>query len=163
MQIQTERRLSEVEVSEINYVIKKRARRYIAASEEAWLYPEDSVPSQYWDRLGGGYLFMPDPRSVSFSTEIIFGNENDKRYDFFDEYGRKPWQLDYNDKQRQEEEWVAFHAFQGEFARVFGPRRRGRAYELGTLDREKDDQEYHAYHLGLEGRFKAKLAKMKRR
>ena len=34
MQIQTGRFLTEVEVSEINYVIKRRARRYIAASEE---------------------------------------------------------------------------------------------------------------------------------
>jgi hypothetical protein len=163
MQIQTERYLTELEVSEINYVTKRRARRYIAASEEAWLYPEDSIPSQYWDKLGGGYLFMPDPRSVSFSTELIIGHKDNRRTDFFDEYGRKPWQPDYDDKQQRELEWVTFQAFQGEFARLFGPKRRGRAFEFGTFDREEDDQEYHAYHLGLEGKFKAKLAKMKQR
>ena len=80
---------------------------------------------------------MPDPRSVTFSTEVIFGYEN-KGADFFDEYGRKPWQPDYNDKHQQEREWDTFHAFQGEFARVFGPRRRGRAYEFGKLDSEED-------------------------
>ena len=161
-QIQTGRLLTEVEVCEINYVIKRRARRHIAASEEAWLYPENSIPSQYWDKLGSGYLFMPDPRSVAFSTEVIFGY-GDKRFDFFDEYGRKPWQPDYNDKQQQESDWDTFHAFKGEFARVFGPRRRGRAFNVGNLDSEEDSPEYHAYHLGLERKFKAMVAKRKRR
>lgn len=126
MQIQTERFLSEVEVSEINYVLKRRAYRYIAAAEKSWLYPENDISSQHWDKLGNGYLFMPDPRSVTFSTEVIIGYDN-KRADFFDEYGRKPWHKDYNEKNQQEKEWETFHAFQGEFARVFGPRRRGRS------------------------------------
>lgn len=162
MQIQTGRFLSEVEVSEINYVIKRRALRYIAASEEAWLYPEKSISTQWWDKLGNGYLFMPDPRSVSFSTEFIVGYKN-KKSDLSDEYGRKPWQPDYGDKERRELEWVTFQAFQGEFARIFGPKRRGRAFEGGMLDSEEDDQEYHAYHLGLESKFKTMLAKMKQR
>ena len=105
---------------------------------------------------------MPDPRSVSFSVEVVIGYDN-KRADFFDEYGRKPWESGYNDKHQQESEWDTFHAFQGEFARVFGPRRRGRAYQLGTLDREEDSQEYHAYHLKLERKLKPKLSKRKRR
>jgi hypothetical protein len=151
-----------VEVSEINYVIKKRAYRYIAASEEEWLYPENSISTQWWDKLGNGYLFMPDPRSVSFSTEVIIGYEN-KRSDIFDEYGRKPWQPDYDDKKQREEERVTFHAFQGEFARVFGPKRRGRAFEGDKLGNEEDSPEYHAYHLGLERKYKAMLAKNKRR
>jgi len=163
MQIQTGRFLPEVEVSEINYVIKRRAHRYIAASEEAWLYPEESISTQWWDKLGNGYLFMPDPRSVSFSTELIIGHKDSRRADSSDEYGRKPWQPDYGDKQRREFEWVTFQAFQGEFARLFGPKRRGRAFEGATLDSEEDDQEFHAYHLGLEGKFKAMLAKLKQR
>lgn len=162
LQIQTGRLVTEVEVCEINYVIKKRARRYIAASEEAWLYPENDIPTQYWDKLGKGYLFMPDPRSVAFSTEVIIGSDN-KKFDFFDEYGRKPWQPGYNDKRQQGSEWDTFHAFQGEFARVFGPRRRGRAFSLGQLDSEEDSPDYHAYHLESERKFKGKLIKKNQR
>lgn len=162
MQIQTGRFLTKVEVCEINYVLKRRARRYIAATEESWLYPENDIPTQYWDKLGNGYLFMPDPRSVTFSTEVIIGYDN-KRADFFDEYGRKPWEPGYSDKHQQESEWDTFHAFQGEFARVFGPKRRGRAYEFGNLDSEEDSPEYHAYHLELERKFKPKRDRRKRR
>jgi len=98
---------------------------------------------------------MPDPRSVSFSTEIIFGGE--KWADAFDEYGRKPWQPGYLDKDQQEKESETFHAFQGEFARVFGPRRRGRSFEFMKLDNEEDSPDFHAYHLKSESLYKAKM------
>lgn len=160
-QIQTGRSLTEVEVSEINFVIKRRALRYIAAAKEEWLYPENEIPTQYWDKLGNGYLFMPDPRSIKFSTEVVIGYD-DKRADSFDEYGRKPWQADYNDKSHREKEWKTFNAFQGEFARLFGPKRRGRAYEFGGLDSE-DSPDYHAYHLELERKYKPTYAKKRRR
>jgi len=130
MHIQTGRYLNEVEVNEINYVIKMGAYRYVAAAKKEWLYPEHKIPSQCWEKLGQGYLFMPDPRSVTFSSKIIIGYGN-KRADFFDEYGRKPWQPDYNNEAERNKEWATFHRFQGEFARVFGPRRRGRSFELG--------------------------------
>jgi len=154
MHIQTGRHLTDIEVNEINYVIKMGAYRYIAAARKKWLYPESKIPSQRWEELGQGYLFMPDPRSVTFSSEIIIGY--DKGADFFDEYGRKPWQPDYNNKTERDKEWETFHRFQGEFARVFGPKRRGRAYEMGRLDSEKDSPDYHAYHLSLENKFKSK-------
>ena len=96
---------------------------------------------------------MPDPRSVTFSTEVLIGY-NDGRADGFDEYGRKPWQEGYSDKSQQEKEWETFHAFQGEFARVFGPRRRGRSFQGMRLDNEVDSPDYHSYHLGLEGKFR---------
>jgi len=153
MQIQTGRLLAEVEVSEINYVLKSRARRYIAAAEESWLYPENDIPTQHWDKLGNGYLFMPDPRSATFSTEVIIGYGN-TRSDSFDEYGRKPWHSDYREKDQREKDWQTFNAFQGEFARVFGPRRRGRSFEGMSLDNEEDSPDYHAYHLKLERKFR---------
>ena len=148
-QIQTGRMLSDIEVTEINYVIKQRAYRYIAAHREEWLYPERHMRTQHWDKLGDGYLFMPDPRSVTFSSEIVFGYE-DKRSDWFDAYGRKPWQPDYNNKKEHEKEWGTFHAFQGEYARIFGPKRRGTSFRLGGLDNSEDSPDYHAYHLKLE-------------
>jgi len=161
-QIQTERLLTEVEVCEINYVLKKRAHRYIAAAQKSWLYPEKDIPSKYWNRLGKGYLFMPDPRSVTFSAEVVIGYD-DKKSDSFDEYGRKPWNPEYGDKQRQDKEWKTSGAFKGEFARVFGPKRRGRAFSFGVLENEEDSLENHAYNLELERKLKPKHAKRKRR
>jgi len=162
LQIQTGRNLSEEEVNEINYVIKQRAYRYIAAQQEEWLYPEKHVRSIHWNKLGSGYLFMPDPRSVSFSTETIIGYK-DGRADAFDEYGRKPWEEGYTGEQLVQKEWNTFHAFQGEFARVFGPKRRGRAFEFGKIDDVEDSADFHAYHLRLEQKFKPKNARKIRR
>jgi len=152
MEIQTGRKLTEVEVNEINFIIKKRAYRYIAAACEEWLYPEKHIPSEHWRNLGGGYLLMPDPRSVVFGGEVLIGYEN-KRVDAFDAYGRKPWQEDYSDKELADQEWKTFHAFQGEFARLFGPRRRGRTFQFDQLDNEEDPPDYHQYHLELERKY----------
>jgi hypothetical protein len=153
--------LSETEVNEINFIMKRRAYRYIASAEKEWLYPERKIPSENWDKLGRGYLLMPDPRSVRFSRGILISYAND-RADAFDEYGRKPWQPGYKDDAQSDTEWGSFHAFQGEFARVFGPKRRGRAYEVDRLDDSEDSPDYHAYHLSLEktyGQFRPKRAK----
>jgi Protein of unknown function (DUF4238) len=49
--IQTGRKLTEVEVNQINFIIKKRAYRYIAAAEEEWLYPERHISSDHWRKL----------------------------------------------------------------------------------------------------------------
>lgn len=153
MQIQTGRMLSDVEVNEINFVLKKRTYRYIAAARKEWLYPEEKIPTQFWNKLGKGYLFMPDPRSVTFSSKIIIGYQNN-RADSFDAYGRKPWQAEYDDKEQQDKEWETFHAFQGEFARVFGPKRRGLSFEVGGLSNGEDSPDYHEYHLSLEHKYK---------
>lgn len=148
MQIQTGRSLSTVEVQQINLIIKQRAYRYIAAVEKDWLYPERFVKER-WDHFGKSHLLMPDPRSVSFSSEIIIGYADD-RADFFDAYGRKPWHRDYDDKTQRDREWETFHAFKGEFARLFGPKRRGLSFEFGQIDRTVDSEEFHKYHLSLE-------------
>lgn len=153
MQIQTSRKLSDQEVIEINYVIKARAYRYVAAANKSWLYPEEGIGLRRWDSFGEDYLFMPDPRSMAFSGEIIIGYNNDKM-DFFDAYGRKPWQSDYDDKTEHDREWETFHAFQGEFARRFGPRRRGLSFEFDKLTDEEDTEDFHKYHLSLEHKYK---------
>lgn len=155
-QIQTGRMLTDMEVNEINYIIKKRAYRYIAAAKKEWLYPEKNISTHYWNKLGNGYLLMPDPRSVTFSSEVVFGYKN-RRADWFDAYGRKPWHSDYDNKNESDIEWNTFHAFQGEFARVFGPMRRGLSYESCQLDEVEDSADYHAYHLSLESTCKQKL------
>ncbi|MGB8473342.1 MAG: DUF4238 domain-containing protein, partial [Candidatus Acidiferrum sp.] len=88
--IQTDRQLGEQEVREINFIIKQRALRYIAAGKQEWLHPEEFVSKSNWARFGGGYLLMPDPRSVSLSSEIIMGFK-DGSATAFDAYGRRPW------------------------------------------------------------------------
>lgn len=152
-QIQTKRMLTEQEVLEINYIIKKRANRYIAAENRDWLYPEDKLTNTHWNKFGQGYLLMPDPRSVTFSSEILIGYESG-RAEAFDEYGRRPGQMEFKDKQLHKREWETFHAFQGEFARLFGSKRRGLAHEFHRLDKVADDPNYHAYHLSLEQKYK---------
>jgi Protein of unknown function (DUF4238) len=147
--IQTGRRLSTEDVLAINWIIKQRAFRYVAAPEKEWLYPERAFKPPRWDQLGKSYLLMPDPRSVTFSSEIIIGYK-DRRADAFDAYGRKPWHGDYDDKAQHDREWETFHAFQGEYARLFGPKRRGRAFEFGRVDDGQDSDDFHKYHLDLE-------------
>jgi len=146
--IQTKRILSIDEVREINLVIKERAFRYLAAAEEDWLYPE-RYGRTAWDRLGRGYLFMSDPRSVTFTTEIMVGYGRG-RSDAWDPYGRRPGDPEFRSGVESDSEFISLHAFQGEFARVFGPKRRGRAFGFGKLDNELDSPEFHAYHLKQE-------------
>ena len=148
--IQTLRHLNEKEVREINFIIKSRALRYIGAAREEWLYPEQHVTKSDWNRYGHGYLLMPDPRSVAYGGETIIGYQ-DGTATAFDEYGRRPWDQDFKGQEGGvDDDWNTFHRFQGEFARLFGPFRRGRAFSFDRLDNDRDDDEYHKYHLGLE-------------
>lgn len=152
-QIQTGRRLSREEMLSINYIIKNRAFRYVAASNRDWLFPERQLVKPQWNALGEKHLLMPDPRSVSFSTEILMGF-NDGTSDAFDEYGRKPWEPNYLDEERKERDWETFQAFKGEYARLFGPVRRGCSYDYGKEQNGTDSDDFHRYHLSLEQRHK---------
>lgn len=152
-QIQTGRVLCDTEVRELNFIIKSRAKRFVAASDQAWLYPESDLPSTSWDKLGGGYLLMPDPRSMTFSSEILFGYSNG-RSEAFDEYGRRPGELGYGASKDKAEEWDSFMAFKGEYARVFGTKRRGRSFAFGGNTADVDSPDFHRYHLSLEGKYK---------
>lgn len=154
--IQTGRILDEEDVITINYIIKQRAFRYIAAAKNEWLYPEKRLTYNRWDEIGSSYLLMPDPRSVTFSTEIVIGYDN-KTSEAFDEYGRKPWYTDYKEQKRHENEWNTFHEFQGEYARLNGPKRKGNAYNFSEKDQSEDSADYHAYHLSLEQKLKSKI------
>jgi hypothetical protein len=151
-QIQTGRNLSEVEVHQINFIIKKRAYRYIAAAQEEWLYPERHIPSEHWRKLNDRYLLMPDPRSVTFGGEIMIGYDGGGS-EVFDEYGRRPWDRSFRDKGRGSREWRTFHAFQGEYARLFGPKRRGTAFEFHGREKDEDSAEYHQHQLDSELEF----------
>lgn len=150
--IQMNRELDETEINQINYVIKRRAARYIAAAEEEWLYPEQKIPTTHWRKLDDRYLFMPDPRALYLGGEIMIGY-NDGRSTSFDEYGRRPWQKDYK-HDIEPTESRTLHAFQGEYARLFGPKRRGITEELGGRMKDVDSPDYHKYHLDLEAKYR---------
>mgnify|MGYP001191888235 FL=1 len=154
LSIQTGRELAEEELWAINHVIKQRAYRYIAAAEEDWLYPEKYLSPLWWDKLGKGYLFMPDPRSVGFTTGIRAGFE-DGQVSAWDEYGRTPRESGFRDSGGRDQEWRTFRAFQGEFARLFGPKRRGLTYSYGGLDRAEDTPDLHASYLRAEKHYKS--------
>ncbi|MEK7589223.1 MAG: DUF4238 domain-containing protein [Patescibacteria group bacterium] len=148
-EIQTLRHLAEQEVREINFIIKSRALRYIAAAEEEWLYPDKYVSKSDWNTFGHGYLLMPDPRPINLGGTIMWGN-NDGTGGAMDEYGRRPWEKDFEKENKNSLETTTLYQFKGEFARLFGPRRRGRTFEVMRLDPEVDSDDFHQYHLSLQ-------------
>jgi hypothetical protein len=145
--------LTDTEVNDINYIIKNRAYRYIAAAKEEWLYPENKISSKYWDKLGEGFLLMPDPRSCIFSCETIISGKNRNVWSY-DAYGYNPIQREYNNQECREDERNSFYAFQGEFARRVGAKRRG--VSLNEIERglAEDSLEDHKVILQYEAKYK---------
>lgn len=151
--IQVGRQLEEIEVKQINYITKRRALRYVAAAHESWLYPERDLPTTHWRKLDDRYLLMPDPRDLHLGGEMLVGYTNG-RSDAFDEFGRRPWQTDYKKSDQGGEQERALYGFQGEFARLFGPKRRGRSELPNGERRDVDNDDFHQYHLGLEKKYR---------
>jgi hypothetical protein len=79
------RKLTAQEVAQINFIIKKRARRYVGAGCKEWLYPEKTV-SQSWADLRK--TLLPPKRGLfNFGGEIFVKYESgDVHYQ--DEFGR---------------------------------------------------------------------------
>lgn len=127
-EIQSGRQLDDIEVKQINYITKRRALRYVAAAQEDWLYPERDLPTTHWRKLDDRYLFMPDPRCLYLGGEILMGFKGGGAT-AFDEYGRRPWQKDYR-RSVDATESRTLDAFQGEYARLFGPKRRGASEKI---------------------------------
>jgi hypothetical protein len=90
---------------------------------------------------------VAQPARVEIGGEVFIGFQNGS-VDHFDAYGRKPWQKGYGTRERDEHN---LYRFQGEFARLYGPVRRGRPFPMGR-DIERDDDEMHALHLSWEKR-----------
>lgn len=106
--VQRGREISEEEVLSINHLLKTHARRYIAASNEEWLYPERRMKERFWQKLGGAYFLHPDPRKVSFSTAILMGFKDGGAFGH-NEYGH--YDLDgARAKALREVEWKTFQA-----------------------------------------------------
>lgn len=102
--VQTGRQITEAEVCAINYILKTRAKRYIAAADKDWLYPERHLKTTMWNKLGDRFFLMPDPRKVSFTSGIVVGWD-DKPSWAVDEYGRPMNDKDPKAQKLRDEEW----------------------------------------------------------
>jgi hypothetical protein len=79
------RKLTTQEVTQINFIMKKRARRYIGAGRKEWLYPENAV-TKPWAELRKT-LLPPEGGMFHFGGEIFVKYESgDVHYQ--DEFGR---------------------------------------------------------------------------
>lgn len=105
--IQTYRSLTEQEVLEINYITKQRALRYVAGADREWLFPERHLRSTHWNKLGQGWLLMPEPRDIPMGGEVMISYKGGG-VDAWNEYGHRPWQKGYQDDKRSAEEIEGF-------------------------------------------------------
>ena len=90
------RKLSSQDVARINYVLKMRARRYIAAGRKEWLYPEESV-SEPWGELRMS-LLPPKDELWHFGGEL-FAKFEGGHVHYQDEFGRTEKQRDFLKKE----------------------------------------------------------------
>jgi len=86
------RKLAGQEVTQVNYVLKSRARRYIAAGRNEWLYPDDFV-SISWIDLGKTLLPAQD-ELFQFGGEMYAKFESGHVH-YQDEFGRTEKQRDF--------------------------------------------------------------------
>lgn len=78
------RKLSDHEVAQVNFVLKSRALRYIAAGRREWLYPEASV-TEPWAALRD--TLLPKDELWHFGGEL-YAKFNDGHVHYQDAFGR---------------------------------------------------------------------------
>ena len=83
-----ERKLKPEEVCAVNYIIKKRARKYIAAGQKDWLYPEKTYSQNEWKSL---YKILLPPKNQvwQFGGEIFVGGKDGGLAWHQDAFGRR--------------------------------------------------------------------------
>jgi uncharacterized protein YchJ len=91
-----DRMLTEQQVREINYVIKKRARRYIAAEEKEWLYPETDTNIK-WSEIRHT-LLPPANKIYKFGGEMFVGTRSGQVH-YQDAFGRTSRDTSYLNKE----------------------------------------------------------------
>ena len=80
-----ERELNEEDVKKINYIIKKRAHKYIAASKKEWLYPEKDINIS-WVELRN-VLLPPKNQLWQWGGEMFIGYKDGSTH-YQDAFGR---------------------------------------------------------------------------
>ncbi len=86
------RKLKEKEVKTINYILKARARKYIAAAKKEWLFPEVDIQAS-WSQLGQ-VLLPPKDELYHFGGEIYVGYKDGTTH-YQDAFGRTTGELSY--------------------------------------------------------------------
>lgn len=84
-----ERELSAQQVLSINYIMKKRATKYIAAANEEWLFPERYLKKSDWGSLDKTFI-SNSTKLYGTDREIFIGGKDGKLIATQDEFGRKP-------------------------------------------------------------------------
>ncbi len=134
LETQFGRELEEDEVLRINFIIKKRAARYIAAAEEEWLYPERHALERKWSMLDDDWFLLPHLYKVPFGGQILVGY-NDGSSWAMDEYGRTPDHPDYQDKEQHDREWKTFQQVKKDWAK----KRKG--HSVAHVDKFSGDEQ----------------------
>jgi hypothetical protein len=129
------RELERDEVLRINHILKKRATRYIAASEEEWLYPERQVSIKDWAKLDDDWFLLPNLYKIPFHSEIIVGRRDGSVW-AADEYGRNPGNPKFKDEKQHAEDWITHQRAEKEWA----IRRRGKS--VAHVDKFQADDVY---------------------
>jgi hypothetical protein len=114
-EIQFGRELEEDDVLRINYILKKRATRYIAAAQKEWLHPERHLSTTEWRLLDDDWFLLPNLWKVSFTSEIIMGGDGWAWA--MDEYGRHPGNPQYKNKSQHDIDWVMHEVSKREWAK----------------------------------------------
>jgi len=114
--IQFGRELDEDDVLRINYILKRRATRYVAAAEEEWLYPERRVSTTNWPMLDDDMFLFPNLWNVSFTTGITWGDAKGRGF-ALDEYGRTPGNPMYEDPAQRRRDRVTFDRAKHQWAK----------------------------------------------
>ncbi|MET4603676.1 hypothetical protein ABIB90_003161 [Bradyrhizobium sp. JR4.1] len=87
-----ERRLTAQEVAEINFIVKKRARRYIGGGRKEWLYPERTV-TRSWSELRK--TLMPSELGLHHFGGQMFVKFESGDVHYQDEFGRTEKQREF--------------------------------------------------------------------
>ena len=95
------RELSEEDVTKINYLLKSRARRFIGAAKEEWLYPEREI-TPTWAEIGK-VLLPPENELWGFGGEMYVGY-NDGSSHYQDAFGRTQPENKYLKKKKRDSE-----------------------------------------------------------
>lgn len=141
--IQFGREFGEDEVLRINYILKRRATRYIAAAEEKWLYPELHGSTTNWSKLDDDWFLFPHLWKVPFTREITVGYQDGSAW-ASDEHGRHPGDPKYKDKELRDREWHSRIWAQREWAKKRAGRSLAHIEDFTRADRVADEmmQEY---------------------
>ena len=131
--IQVGRELEEDEVLRINYILKQRATKFIAAPNREALCPENQFAKTDWSKLDDDWFLLPNPWKVGFTTGIVAGFKDGSTL-AVDEYGRSPRHPRFEDGRRREAEHRTFENGRREWAK----RRIGKSL-AHTLDLGRED------------------------